>query len=237
MTPTQPPTHAQTTPAPARRLAARWSGRRAVTAFVTALLAFVAVGPLHDASPVHAATVRSSSAEVAGIAAAALTALETWNATGEPMSYVTFLSARDRAAEQAAGELGIDGGALRAAWAGAPGENQIAVLAALSQLGVPYRSMASVEGVGFDCSGLLHYAWGRAGVTLERPSRSQINSARRIQRDEALAGDFVYYPGHMSMYLGVGDAIVHSPNSGNHVEITFVNQRRANSVVFGDVTS
>jgi hypothetical protein len=36
------------------------------------------------------------------------------------------------------------------------------------------------------------------------------------------------------MYLGVADAIVHSPNSGNHVRITFVNQRRVNSVVFAD---
>ncbi len=53
-----------------------------------------------------------------------------------------------------------------------------------------------------------------------------------VDADEAQAGDLVYYPGHVMMYLGVGDAIVHSRNSGSTVEITFVTGGR--SVRFGD---
>lgn len=210
--------------------------RRTVVAVVLGLTVGVGTiaAPGPTVAPAVAATPRSSSPEIASTAAAALEALAHWQDTATPASYVRFLVARDTAADHAAAELGLDAAAMRAAWAGVPTVKQTALLAALSQLGVPYRSMKSVEGVGFDCSGLMHYAWGRAGVVLERPSGSQIRAAQRVARDEAAAGDFVYYPGHISMYLGVADAIVHSPNSGNHVEITFVNQRRARSVIFGD---
>lgn len=213
--------------------------RRPLTLLVAFLVTTLTVtaglfGPGPGSARVEAATPRSSSPVVAQHADVALDTLETWTSTSAPVAYVEFLRARDLAADAVASELGIDASELRMAWAVAPVEKQVAVLAALSQLGVPYRSMASVEGVGFDCSGLLHYAYARAGVQLQRPSGSQINAARRVDREEAGAGDHVYYPGHISMYLGVGDAIVHSPNSGNHVEITFVNQRRTNSVRFGD---
>jgi hypothetical protein len=39
------------------------------------------------------------------------------------------------------------------------------------------------------------------------------------------------------MYLGIDDAIVHSPQRGSEVEITFVTERRTNSVRFGDPTA
>ena len=41
----------------------------------------------------------------------------------------------------------------------------------MGQLGVPYHYATSEPGVGFDCSGLTHYAWGQAGVYLPRNSR------------------------------------------------------------------
>jgi cell wall-associated NlpC family hydrolase len=40
----------------------------------------------------------------------------------------------------------------------------VAVSAAMSQQGVPYRYATSSPGVSFDCSGLTHYAWAQAGV-------------------------------------------------------------------------
>jgi cell wall-associated NlpC family hydrolase len=137
----------------------------------------------------------------------------------------------------AATELGLDAFAMRDAWARTEPVKQRAVLAAVSQLGVPYRSMASSEGVGFDCSGLTSYAFRRAGVEIPRPSREQINAADGVDRGAAEAGDLVYYPGHVSMYLGVGEAIVHSPNSGNEVEITFSSPRRVSSLRYGDPTT
>ena len=47
----------------------------------------------------------------------------------------------------------------------------------MTQVGVPYRTNTSQEGVGFDCSGLTTYAWARAGVELFRQSGTQINEA------------------------------------------------------------
>ncbi len=38
------------------------------------------------------------------------------------------------------------------------------------------------------------------------------------------------------MYLGVGDAIIHSVMSGRTVELDIINGRRTNSVRFGDPT-
>ena len=99
-------------------------------------------------------------------------------------------------------------------------EHQVAVLAALSQLGVEYRSNSSEPGVSFDCSGLTAYAWGRAGVSLYRQSGVQISDAAPRDRGSALAGDLVQYPGHVMMYLGVGDAIVHASNPEADVELS-----------------
>ena len=107
----------------------------------------------------------------------------------------------------------------------------------MTQVGVPYRSHSSVEGVGFDCSGLTSYAWGRAGQELYRQSGTQIREAAPLDRSTARAGDLVHYPGHVMIYLGVGDAIVHSVHSGRTVEVDTISERRRNTVNFGDPTS
>ena len=88
----------------------------------------------------------------------------------------------------------------------------------------------------FDCSGLTSFAWRSAGHELTRQSGSQISQAERLARDTAKAGDLVHYPGHVMMYLGVGDAIVHSVQTGRTVEIDTISGRRRNSVRWGDPT-
>jgi hypothetical protein len=120
------------------------------------------------------------------------------------------------------------------AWAAAPVGHQLAVLAAMTQVGVPYRRNTSQENVGFDCSGITTFAWARAGVELVRQSSAQIQNAARIDRSEAKAGDLVQYPGHVMMYLGVGDAVIHSVMTGRTVELDTISERRTNSVRFGD---
>jgi cell wall-associated NlpC family hydrolase len=201
-----------------------------------ALAALVLGSPLLPTAA-DAAGLESTSPTLAAVAEAALDDYEQWRASGDPAAYVRFLEARDDAAMLAATALGLDAFAMRDAWARTEPVKQRAVLAAVSQLGVPYRSMASSEGVGFDCSGLTSYAFRRAGVEIPRPSREQINAADGVDRGAAEAGDLVYYPGHVSMYLGVGEAIVHSPNSGNEVEITFSSPRRVSSLRYGDPTT
>jgi hypothetical protein len=78
--------------------------------------------------------------------------------------------------------------------------------------------MASKEDVGFDCSGLTSWAFRAAGVELPRISRDQIRAADEVDADMAEPGDLTYYPGHVSIYIGQG-LMVHSPNSGNRVEV------------------
>jgi cell wall-associated NlpC family hydrolase len=126
----------------------------------------------------------------------------------------------------------LDPVALRAAWSRADLQRQEVVLAALTQLGVAYRSATSEPGVGFDCSGLTAFAWGRAGVQLTRQSGAQISAASGRDEATALAGDLLQYPGHVMLYLGVERAIVHASNPSTDVELSFVSR----SVRFGDPT-
>ena len=101
----------------------------------------------------------------------------------------------------------------------------MAVQAALAQQGVPYKYAASSPGVAFDCSGLTAYAWEQAGVGLPHQSRAQFASTPRVPKDQAQAGDllFFYSPiSHVSIYLGNGTH-VHAPNTGSVVNVASVN--------------
>jgi cell wall-associated NlpC family hydrolase len=167
----------------------------------------------------------------------ALASFDRWIADDDAASYRSFVWFRTQTAQYAAAELGYPSAEMVQAWAAAPIDHQRAVLAAMTQVGVPYRTNTSKEGVGFDCSGLTTYAWGRAGVVLERQSGAQIRNAAGLDRAEAKAGDLVQYPGHVMMYLGVGDAVIHSVMRGRTVELDTISERRANSVRFGDPTA
>jgi peptidoglycan DL-endopeptidase CwlO len=198
----------------------------------SAAIAAIASAALVTLVPGGAEAAREPS-PVADAAAAALASWDTYERTRDVEDLLTHLTHRDRLAAEVAAQLGVEVDDVTAAWSRADRTKQEAVLAALSQVGVPYRSMASEEGVGFDCSGLTSFAYRRAGVEISRPSRGQINEAVRIDATVAEAGDLVYYPGHVSMSLGIPGAIVHSPNSGDHVEVTWIREGRR--VVYGDV--
>lgn len=128
-------------------------------------------------------------------------------------------------------EMSISTIALESAWRRADAPHLTAVVTALTQLGVPYQSNTSEPFVGFDCSGLTSFAWREAGVQLSRQSGSQISEAEERTEDTAMAGDIVQYPGHVMLYLGVPDAVVHSSNPENDVELWLLGDR---SVNFGD---
>ena len=123
---------------------------------------------------------------------------------------------------------------MRVSWSTADSNHQVALLAAFTQLGTKYRRNASTPGVAFDCSGLTSWAWGQAGTQLFRQSRTQIRSSEPVTRETAQAGDLVYYPGHVMMYLGVDNAIIHAPFTGRNIELGFVSKRKADSALYGD---
>jgi cell wall-associated NlpC family hydrolase len=98
----------------------------------------------------------------------------------------------------------------------------IAVSAAKSQLGVPYRFAASSPGVAFDCSGLTKYAWGQAGVSLPHQSRQQYASSPHVSLANLAPGDLIFYYSpisHVSMYIG-GGQVIHAPATGDVVKIS-----------------
>ncbi len=101
----------------------------------------------------------------------------------------------------------------------------IAVNAAMSQLGVPYRFAAESPGVAFDCSGLTKFAWGQAGVYLPHQSGAQYGSIPHISQSEIQPGDLIFYKspiGHVAMYIG-GGSLIHAPRTGDVVKIAAVN--------------
>ncbi|MCB1014986.1 MAG: C40 family peptidase [Acidimicrobiales bacterium] len=93
-----------------------------------------------------------------------------------------------------------------------------AVAAAMSMQGVPYR-WGGADPSGFDCSGLMMWAWARAGRSLPHSSAAQYGATRRVSSSDLQPGDLVFYGSpihHVGMYIG-GGMIVHAPHSGDVV--------------------
>src|SRR4051794_8683720 len=189
-----------------------------------------------SAAPIaaHSAPSRKAGDGLAAVAVEALSQLRAYVRSGDAATWTGYQATRTGIAVEIANHLGLDPTTLQAAWSEADVPHQIALMAAFTQLGVPYHRNQSREGVGFDCSGLFSYAWGVAGTALTRQSAAQIRASAPRDRDSAQAGDLVYYPGHSMMYLGVGDAIVHAPYTGRNVEVDTIAHRRG--VRFGDPT-
>ncbi len=108
----------------------------------------------------------------------------------------------------------------------------VAVKAALSQIGVTYKFGALSPGVAFDCSGLMVYAWAKAGVSIPRSSRSQYGALTRIPTGAAQPGDLIFTRnpvGHVGMYLGNGQMIA-SPRTGDVVKVYAVSWSKVTGV-------
>lgn len=139
-------------------------------------------------------------------------------------------SSPSSASSGSSGSSGSGGGTSAPAPAPAPAPSPssragIAVQAALSQQGVPYRYGTSIPNVSFDCSGLTSYAWAQAGVGISRTSRSQFASLPRVSRSAVQPGDLIFFytpVSHVSLYVGNGIQ-VHAPNTGSVVHTRAVN--------------
>ncbi len=97
-----------------------------------------------------------------------------------------------------------------------------ALTVAAHQRGVRYRWGGTSPRTGFDCSGLVKYAYAKAGKRLPRTALQQYRATKRIPRSRARRGDLVFfYSGrsiyHVAMYSGHG-RIWHSPRPGKRVQ-------------------
>ena len=95
---------------------------------------------------------------------------------------------------------------------------------ALRQKGDPYVYGAAGPNA-FDCSGLLMYSFGKAGIRLPRTSSDQARFARRIPKSHLKRGDLMFFHSGGSVYhVGIfvdwdngRRVILHAPNSGENV--------------------
>ncbi|MDZ7643801.1 MAG: C40 family peptidase [Woeseiaceae bacterium] len=100
--------------------------------------------------------------------------------------------------------------------------NEQAAVIAVRQVGIPYRYGGAGRG-GFDCSGLVHYAYTRAGKPIARTTARQWQSLAPVSRHELRTGDVLFFRiagkmSHVGLYLGDG-RFVHAPSTGREVTV------------------
>ena len=60
-------------------------------------------------------------------------------------------------------------------------------------LRTPYRYGGNTPKQGFDCSGYMKYVYQKEGITLPRVSKEQAKEGQKVKRNDAQAGDLVYF--------------------------------------------
>lgn len=102
----------------------------------------------------------------------------------------------------------------------APTRAERAVKHAVDMVGTPYRWGGESPSSGFDCSGLVRWAYGRVGIDLPHNSYALYSEGRRVRESRMEAGDILFFEGlgHVGLYLGNG-RMVHSPETGRNVEV------------------
>lgn len=100
---------------------------------------------------------------------------------------------------------------------------QGAVRDAYSQMGKPYRIGGASPRQGFDCSGLIYWAYGKNGVKVPRITKDQLYAGHSVSREATLPGDIVVFrigrgTLHTGLYAG-GNAFIHAPRKGSKVRM------------------
>ena len=116
----------------------------------------------------------------------------------------------------------VDGGG------GGGGPHAIAAVhEARRYLGTPYHWGGSTPQTGFDCSGLMQWAYAKAGIRIPRTSEMQIlaTNGKPVGRNQLQPGDLVFFRDstgdvhHVGMSLG-GDRFIQAPHTGDVVKIS-----------------
>jgi cell wall-associated NlpC family hydrolase len=97
-----------------------------------------------------------------------------------------------------------------------------AAIVAVRQVGVPYRYGGSTV-KGFDCSGLVQFAYAKAGKSIPRTTADQWHQMSPVSADNLRVGDLLFFRidgriSHVGLYLG-SRRFVHAPSSGREVTI------------------
>jgi cell wall-associated NlpC family hydrolase len=114
------------------------------------------------------------------------------------------------------------------------------IKAAYTRLGWPYvwGGESEAEG-GYDCSGLMQYAFARAGIRLPRVAADQARAGWVVPYGKAEPGDMLIWandptaPGyisHIALYLGQGKMLA-APRTGTVVQVQDVYTRNMRGAV------
>jgi len=98
-----------------------------------------------------------------------------------------------------------------------------AVAAAEAEVGKPYVYGAAGPD-SYDCSGLMLWAWGKAGVSLSHSAQMQYSETTRVSVSDMQPGDIIFFGestgsiGHNAMYVG-GGQMVEAAHTGTNIRI------------------
>jgi cell wall-associated NlpC family hydrolase len=184
----------------------------------------VAQAAIQEAQQEAAAAARAANQAAQQRAAAAAAAAATVaGAVGGSASG----AAATTAADGAAGSSGYQGEIAGSSQGNST--QMAAVQAAESQLGVPYVFGGESPGSGFDCSGLVQWAWGQAGVSIPRTTETQWPALQHVSLANLEPGDLLFYYNldndnqvdHVVMYTGSGPygaaTVIQAPFTGSTV--------------------
>jgi len=144
--------------------------------------------------------------------------------------------ARARLSTAGAEVLSASAGAITSSepvYAPPPGQYGGVVGIAMQYLGTPYVYGGASPG-GFDCSGLVMYAFAQIGVSLPHNAAAQYGYGMPVSRDQLQAGDLVFFNGlgHVGIYVG-GGSFIHAPHTGDVVKISSLTGWYASTFVGG----
>lgn len=102
---------------------------------------------------------------------------------------------------------------------------------ARSVVGTSYRWGGSST-AGFDCSGLVMWAYGHVGLRLPHHAGTLATRGTRVPTGRLRPGDLLFFRGygHVGIYLGRG-RMVHAPQSGERVEVVRLASRYGRRLV------
>lgn len=99
---------------------------------------------------------------------------------------------------------------------------------ALKYQGWKYVFGGSNPDTSFDCSGLVQWCFGKAGIMLPRTAQQQYDSMQHIALSEASPGDLVFFTGtydsgtyitHVGIYVG-DNRMYHAGNPIGYADLT-----------------
>ena len=105
-----------------------------------------------------------------------------------------------------------------------------AVLVAKKQINKKYRWGGTNPRTGFDCSGLMQFAYKASRIHIPRTAAAQYKHTKRVSMKNLQTGDLIFFHtrrtrsrvNHVGIYLG-GGKFIHAPRRGKLVSVSDLN--------------